>query len=66
MVTGHHVADDAGGLAEGTIGRVAGLAHRIENATLDRLEAIADIGKRPRHDHAHGVIEVAPAQFVLD
>jgi len=33
---------------------------------MDRLEAVADVGQRPRHDDAHGVVEVARPHLVLD
>src|SRR5258708_35132273 len=33
---------------------------------MHRLEAVARVGERPRHDHAHGVIEVGTLHFVED
>ena len=33
---------------------------------MDRLEAVADVGQRARHDHAHRVVEVAGPHLVLD
>src|SRR5258708_19334134 len=33
---------------------------------MHRLEAVARVGERPRHDHAHGVIEVGALHFVED
>jgi hypothetical protein len=33
---------------------------------MDRLQAVADVGQRASHDHAHRVIEVAHPHLVLD
>src|SRR6266699_3182038 len=40
--------------------------HRVENAAMHRLETVARIGQRTRHDHAHGVIEVGAFHLVED
>jgi hypothetical protein len=45
-------------------GVVAVLVHRIEDAPMHRLEPVARVGQRARHDHAHGVIEVAQNAFL--
>src|SRR5262249_16660481 len=45
---------------------VAVLVHRVEDAPVHRLEAVARIRQRPRHDHAHGVIEVAALHLLGD
>ena len=58
MVFADHVADDAGRLAVRLVPLVAVLVHRVEDAPMHRLEPVARIRQRPRHDHAHGVIEV--------
>ena len=42
------------------------LVHRVEDAPVHRLEAVARIRQRTRHDHAHGVIEVAALHLVED
>ena len=46
--------------------RVPLLVHRVENAAMHRLEAVTRIRQRTRHDHAHGVIEVAALHLVRD
>ena len=33
---------------------------------MHRLEAVARVGQRARHDHAHGVIEVAALHLLGD
>ncbi len=66
MVLAHHVADDAGRLAEGPRRVVAAFLHGVEDAPLHRLQPVARIGQRTRHDHAHGVIEVGAAHLLFD
>ena len=59
MIVAHHVADDLRALPMfGVSGEVL-LPHRVEDAALDRLETIADVGKRTRGDDRERVIEVA-------
>jgi hypothetical protein len=45
---------------------VAEFVHREQHAAMHRLQAVADVGQRAPHDHAHGVIEVALAHLVFD
>gem|GEM_PF-1556613 len=59
VVLTHHVADDARRLAVGLVVRVAAFVGRVEDAAVDGLQAVAHVGQRASHDHAHGVIEVA-------
>ena len=60
VVFPHHLADDRRALHEAAVGRhVQVVPHRVQDAALDRLEAVADVGQGPRRDHAQGVIEVA-------
>ncbi len=66
MIFTDHVTDDARGLDVLLVGRVALLVHRIEDAPVHRLQAVARIRQRPRHDHAHGVIEVGAFHLVED
>ena len=42
----HHVADDAGALAERAVGPVSAVVHRIHDPTVHRLQAVADLGQR--------------------
>ena len=60
------VADDARRLAVRPVGRVAALVHRIEDAPMHGLQPVAGVRQRPRHDHAHGVIEVGAPHLVGD
>jgi hypothetical protein len=66
MVFTHDLADDARRLAEGPVEVVAALLHRIEDAAMDGLQAVANVGQRTRHDHAHGVFEVGAFHLLLD
>ena len=66
MVFADDVADHAGGLAIRLVPFVAVLVHRIEDAPMHRLEAVARVGQRARHDHAHGVIEIGALHLLDD
>jgi hypothetical protein len=66
MVFADDVADHAGGLAIRLVPFVAGLVHRIEDAPVHRLEAVARIGQRAGHDYAHGVVEIGPLHLLDD
>ena len=66
MVFTHHVANHARRFAIGLVSRVAGFLHGKQNAPMDRLQPIAHIGQSARHDHAHRVIEVGTAHFLLN
>ncbi len=66
VILAHHVADDAGGFAEGPRRIVAAFLHGVEDAPLHRLQPVARIGQRTRHDHAHGVIEVGAPHLLFD
>ena len=66
MIFAHHVADDARRLHVLLVGRMPVLVHRKEDAPMHRLETVAHVRQRPRHDHAHGVIEVAALHLLGD
>jgi len=58
MVAAHHIADDLRALAMlGVRGEIL-LPHRIENPALHRLQAVADVGQRPRGDDRECVVEI--------
>ena len=66
MIFADHVADDARGFPVRLVPFVAVFVHRIEDAPMHRLEPVARVRQRARHDHAHGVIEVALLHLLGD
>jgi hypothetical protein len=66
MVVADDLADDLRALAIGAVRGEAHLPHRVENAAMRRLEAVADVRKRAPDDHAHCVIEIRAAHLVFD
>ena len=66
VILTHHVADHARRLHVFLVGRMPVLVHRIEDAPMHRLETVTRVGQRARHDHAHGVIEIAALHLLGD
>ena len=67
MELAEDVARDAHAFGEPAIGEEAELViHRVEDASLDRLEAIADIGERARRDDGEGISKVTASRLFDD
>ncbi|ABA48200.1 val start codon [Burkholderia pseudomallei 1710b] len=66
MVLTDHVADDTRGLLVRPVPVVVQLVHREQHAPVHGLQAIANIRKGTADDHAHGVIEIRLAHFLLE
>ena len=66
VVVPHDVTDDLGALAVGRPGRDVVLEHRVDDPSLHRLQAIADVGQGPGDDHRHGVVDEALLHLVGD
>ena len=66
VVVAHHVADDLGGFAIRTAGDEAAFLTGVENAAVDRLQAVADVWQRAADDHRHRIIEVGGLHLVDD
>ena len=66
MVFAHHVADDARRFHVFAVGQITVLVHREEDAAMHGLEPVARVRQRPRHDHAHRVIEVGALHLLRD
>ena len=66
MVALEHLADDTGALAVLLGGFEAHLAHRVEDAPLNGLEAVAHVGQRPRGDDRHRIREIALPHLIFD
>jgi len=52
------VTDDTGAFLEGRVWANAHLAHRVDNAAMDRLQAVANVGQRAVHDGRQRVGEI--------
>jgi hypothetical protein len=59
MVVAHHVADDLRALAVLRIRGQVLLPHRVEDAALNRLQPVPDVGQCARRNDRQRVIEVA-------
>ncbi len=66
MVVTARVAGDLRALHAARAGREIQVVHRHQNPPLRGLEAVAHVGQRPAHDHAHRVREVALLELVFD
>ena len=62
----HDVADDLGGLGELLVELEAHLLHAVEDAAVDGLEAVTDVGQGSADDDRHGVVEVRPAHLLFN
>ena len=66
VIVAHHFADGVGALAVALVVRVARLIHRVEDAPVHGLQAVARIRQRARDDDAHRVVEIRALQLVFD
>ncbi len=66
MVLTDHVTDDTGRFFVRFVEVVPQFAHGIQDAAMDRFEAIADIRQRASHDYAHGIIEIRLFHLVFE
>jgi hypothetical protein len=66
MVITHHVANDFGRLAIRAARDEATFLRRPQNATVDRLKAVANVRQRTRDDDRHCVVEIPRLHFVDD
>ena len=58
VVAAHHVADDRRALAVLGVGEEPLLPHRVEDAALHRLQAVAHVGQRAARDDGERVVQV--------
>ena len=66
VVFTHRVTNGTRGFSVRFVERVAGFVHRVQNAAVHRLKAIAQIGNRAGNNHAHRVVEVRGFHLVYD
>ena len=66
VVLAQHLADHAGGLLVSAVGREAQLAHRPQQAAVDRLQPVAQIGQRARGNRGQRVDKIPLGQRGLE
>src|SRR5687767_134585 len=66
MESPKHVADDRRRLLERSVREEPEVVHRVQDAPVHGVEAIAHVGKRARHDHAHRVVDERFLDLVID
>ncbi|SPU80182.1 Uncharacterised protein [Brucella suis] len=64
VILTHDLTNHTGRLAVGAVIGEIHLVHGMENAPMHRLQAVAHIGQRAAHDHAHGIIKIRPLHFL--
>jgi len=62
VVLAHHVAGDAGALLERAAGVEPHQPHAPQDAAVDRLQPVAQVGQRARGDRRQGIDQVPLAQ----
>ncbi len=60
------VTDHTGGLLVCLVPVVAQLTHGMQDAAMNGLEAVTNVGQRAAHDDAHGVVEIRLAHLVFE
>ena len=65
VVVTHDVADNSRALGEITVRPIPTVVHRIQHAAVHWLQSVAHVGKRPRHDDGHRVVQVGPLHLGL-
>ncbi len=59
VVVAHDVADDTRALVVAAVGAVAAVVHRVDDAAVHGLEAVAHVGQGAADDDRHRVLDVA-------
>ena len=66
VVRAHDVADHLGALRVRSVGQEPLVVHGVQDPAMDRLQAVTNVGERPRHDDRHGVFEEGALHLLLD
>ena len=66
MVVTHDVANDFGGFGVLLVELEAHLLHTVQDAAVNGLEPIADIGESSADDDRHGVVEIRPTHLLFN
>ena len=64
MVLTQNVTDAGGGLLEGLVRGQTAFVHGVQDAAVDGLQAVTDVGQRTAHDDGHGVLNVGALHLV--
>ncbi len=62
----HGIPHDARRLLVGLVPVVLQDVHRVQDPSMHRLEAVADVGERARGDYAHGVVQERAFHLLFD
>ena len=65
VIVAHGEADDLGALGVFLVGLETHLLHGVEDAAVDGLEAVADVGQGAADDDGHGVVQVGPSHLLF-
>src|SRR5699024_11809213 len=63
VVFAQHVAHAGGGFFEGVVGGEAAFVHGVQNAPVDRLQAVPHVGQSAARYDGHGVFDVRLFHF---
>ena len=66
VILAEHIAHHRRRFLVGPAGHEAQLVHRVENPAVHRLESVAHIGQRARHDDAHRVVDERLLHLLFD
>ncbi len=66
VVGPHDLAHDLGALGVRSVGPQVLAVHRVQDPAVHRLQPVTDVGKSPRHDDGHRVLEERALHLLLD
>ena len=66
VIFANHVAHDTGRFLIGTIPFVPKVVHGVQDASVDRLQSVTDIGQGATNNHTHGVVHIGLPHLLLD
>ena len=66
VVLAHDLADDLRALDVLAVRLEVQLVHHVQDAAMNGLQTVADVGQRPPDDDRHGVVEIRRAHLLLE
>ena len=67
MIIAHRRTADFGAFERLAIGgEMQVLVHRVDDSPLNRLQAVTNVGQRPRRDNRHGVIQITTPRLLTE